>query len=296
MMDIWQQAIKPTLLDYRGCAWVFSTPNGEDPDNFFYCICTDSKHGFTEYHAPTHTNPYLPLDEIQKLEAENHPMVFRQEYLAEFVDWSGAAFFSLDSLLVDGLPVPMPYNTDQIYAVVDTAVKDGLEHDGTAVTYYAKNKIFGHPLTILDYDVVQISGDLLDQWLPNVLARCEELARLTNARQGSLGAWVEDKATGSVLIQASQRRGWPVQAINGPLTASGKDGRAMAVAGYVHNGNVKISEYAFNKTITYKNQTKNHFLTQVCGFRLGNKTPHHMDVLDTFTYGVAIGLGDSLGF
>lgn len=296
MMDIWQQAIKPTLLDYRGCAWVFSTPNGEDPDNFFYCICTDPKHGFTEYHAPTSTNPYLPVDEIAKLKEENHPLVYRQEYLAEFVDWSGAAFFSLDSMLLDNLPIPMPSKVDQVFAVVDTAVKDGLEHDGTAVIYCAVNKIWGHKLIILDWDVIQISGDLLDQWLPTVQARCEELSILTDARQGNVGTWIEDKATGSVLIQQAQRKGLNVFAIDGDLTAMGKDGRALSVSSYVHRGDVKISEYAFNKTSNYRNQTKNHFLAQVCGYRMGAKTPHQMDLLDTFCYSIAIALGDSYGY
>ncbi|EFH6060534.1 terminase, partial [Escherichia coli] len=32
--EIWPRAIRPTLVDYRGCAWVFSTPNGIDESNF----------------------------------------------------------------------------------------------------------------------------------------------------------------------------------------------------------------------------------------------------------------------
>jgi len=296
MMDIWQQAIKPTLLDYKGSATAFSTPNGANIDNYFYRICTEPEHGFVEYHAPTHTNPYLPADELAKLEKENHPLVYRQEYLAEFVDWSGAAFFSLDTMLTERLPVPYPIPCDQVFAVVDTAVKDGLEHDGTAVLYCAVNKIWGTKLTILDWDIIQISGDLLDQWLPTVQARCEELSILTKARYGNVGVWIEDKATGSVLIQQAQRKQLKVYAIDGDLTAMGKDGRALSVSSYVHQGDVKLSEYAYNKTTTYRNQTKNHFLAQVCGYRIGAKTPHQMDLLDTFCYSIAIALGDSEGY
>lgn len=296
MMDIWRQAIKPSLLDYAGFCIVTSTPNGAEVENFFYRICNEIEHGFTEFHAPTSTNPHLPRDELDKLQAENHPLVYRQEYLAEFVDWSGSAFFSESSLLVNGQAVEVTQRVDQIFAVVDTALKDGLEHDGTAVIYYARNVYTGIPLIILDWDVIQIEGALLEIWLPNVLRRCEELALDLNARQGSLGAWVEDKASGIVLIQQSQKKGLPVYPIDGALVAMGKDGRAISVSGYVYQGKVKLSRYAHDKTISYRGITKNHLLTQVCGYRPGAKTPHGMDLLDCFTYGVAIGLGDSEGF
>ncbi len=208
----------------------------------------------------------------------------------------GGEFFAEASFLLDGLPVPYPSRTDQVYAVVDTALKDGLEHDGTAVTYFCRNKIAGIPLIILDWDVLQISGDLLDIWLPTVIARCEELARLCGSRQGNAGVWIEDKASGTVLIQQAQRKGLEVFPIDGVLTAMGKDGRALSVSTYVHRGMVKISEYAYNKTKSYREVSKNHFLSQVCGYRVGAKTPHNLDILDTFAYGVAIGLGDSIGY
>jgi phage terminase large subunit-like protein len=296
MMDIWQQAIRPSLLDYQGSAWVFSTPSGKDDDNFFYRICTDPSHGFVDIHAPTSGNPYLPAQEIARLEADNTPLVYSQEYLAEFVDWSGVSFFAETSLLDNGVPVDYPGRTDQVYAVVDTALKDGLEHDGTAVTYFCRNKIAGHPLIILDWEVLQITGDLLDAWLPTVIKRCEELAQQCGSRGGVAGVWVEDKSSGTVLIQQAQRKQMPVYGIDGVLTAMGKDGRALSVSSYVHQGMVKISGYAHNKITAYRGISKNHFLGQVCGYRVGAKTPHSMDLLDTFCYGVAIGLGDSFGY
>ena len=214
-------------------------------------------------------------------------------------DWdasAGESFFSEHALLQDGEPVDTPTRTDQVYAVVDTALKDGLEHDGTAVIYFAKNKHHGVPLVILDWDLVQIEAALLEEWMPSVRARGEALAVDTKAREGNIGTWVEDKASGIVLIQQAQRNGLPVYPIDSALTALGKEGRALSVAQYVYRGQVKISRYAYNKVLTYKAQSRNHFLSQVCGFRLGTKTPHHMDLLDCFTYGVAIALGDSDGW
>jgi hypothetical protein len=76
----------------------------------------------------------------------------------------------------------------------------------------------------------------------------------------------------------------------------GKDGRALNVSGYVYRGEVKVAQEAFEKVSNYKGQTRNHLISQVCGFRVGEKTAHQMDLLDCFTYGVGIGLGNSDGY
>jgi hypothetical protein len=114
MMVLWEKAIKPTLFDYGGQALVCSNSAGKNPDNFFYKICTDPQYRFHKYHATTMDNPLLPkraasesvedwlarrtqfLDDLRK---DNDPLVYAQEYLAEFVDWSGVAFFSREKLL-----------------------------------------------------------------------------------------------------------------------------------------------------------------------------------------------------
>ena len=300
VQGIWEKSIKPTLLDLAGSALVTSNTNGVNPDNFFWAICNDPKLGFTEYHAPTHTNPHLPKSELAKLQAENHPLVYAQEYLAEFVDWSGVQFFSLEKLMGEGgVPVPMPARCDGVFAIVDTAVKEGREHDATAVSYWAKiNHGFSYKLVCLDWDLVQIEGSLLETWLPTVYQRLEALATLCQARFGSLGVWIEDKVSGSILLQQAARRGWRAEAIESKLTAVGKDERAISVSGYVHQGLVKVSAPAFDKTTMYKAQTRNHFMSQVLGFRIGDKAAKTRadDLLDTFTYAIAIGLGNSEGY
>lgn len=310
MMEIWQRSILPTLLDLRGTAYVGSTPNGVDDTNFFYNICKDaeearlnplhkSQYRFKEFHAPTHQNPHLHRGELLKLKRDNDPRVYRQEYLAEFVDWSGEQFFQLAKLLgADGHPVDVPQNIEGVYAVIDSAVKDGLEHDGTAVTYYGISPHHGHPLVILDWDIIQIQGSLLETWLPIVFQNLEALAVQTKARKGMIGAFIEDKASGTILLQQAQRRNWPAQAIDSKLTAVGKDERAISVSGYVYRGMVKIAQHAYNKVVTYKRHSRNHFLTQVFGFRVGDKDAHKRadDLLDCFTYGISIGLGNSSGY
>lgn len=295
MMKIWQTAIRPTLLDFSGTATVLSTPNGTNQDNFFWRICNEPEHGFVEYHAPTHDNPYLPQEELDKLQAENHPMVFRQEYLAEFVDWSNAQFFSISHMLVNEQPVAVPTRCDSVFCTIDTAVKTGKDNDGTAVSYWAVSQSVGHPLVLLDWDIVQIEGSLLEVWMPTVFENLEIWAKRTGARMGSVGAFIEDKVSGTILIQQAMRRGWQVHPIDSKLTSVGKDERAISISGYVYRGMVKMSAPAYEKTVTYKQATRNYFITQVFGYRLG--VPMQADdMLDSFCYAVAIALGDSGGY
>ena len=296
MREVWEQAIKPTLLDTGGSALMAGTPKGIDPENYFYLACTDKSLGWTEFHAPTMLNPTLDPVGVAALKDEYPPLVYQQEFLAEFVDWNGSAFFAEESLLVDGKPIDYPTRCDQVFAVIDTALKDGLEHDGTAVVYYARNQIAGTPLMILDYDLIQIQGALLEDWLPTVNQRLEQLAAQVNARHGNIGPWIEDKASGIVLLQQAQRRGINAHPIDGALVAMGKEGRALSVSGYVYQGQVKITKFAHDKIVNFKGQSRNHLIAQVCGFRMGTKVPHTMDLLDCFTYGVAIALGDSTGY
>lgn len=313
MMGTWEKAIAPTLLDFEGEAVVASTPNGIDEENFFYQVCMKPEMGFREYHAPTYENPFMPMPlpretkeqwllrrrkEFEKLKRTNHPLVYQQEYLAEFVDWSGVAFFEKDKMLVDGLPVKIPQHVDFVFATLDTAVKDGQEHDGTAVVYWGRSKHVGHPLVILDWDIIQIQGALLETWLPTVFQTLDALASQTKARFGSVGVWIEDKMSGSVLLQQAANRGWAAQPIDSKLTGVGKDGRAISVSGYVYQGLVKFSELAWNKTKMFKGFEKNHLASQVLTFTIGDKNAATRadDLLDAFCYGVAIALGNNEGF
>lgn len=298
MLDTWRKNIRPTLLDYKGGCTVLSNTNGDDPTNFMWQICNQPEHGFKDFHAPTSDNPYLPKDEVAKLKKENHPLVYQQEYEAEFVDWSGVAFFPTKSLLINGEPAALPEKCDAVFAIVDSATKTGKENDGTGVTYFAFSKHAQVPLIILDWDVVQIEGALLETWLPQVFKQLEHFAKLCKARNGSLGAHIEDKASGMVLIQQAKRRQWPARAIDSKLTSLGKDERAISVSGYVYRGMVKICKAAFEKVTTYKNVSRNHFIGQVSGFRIGDKEANKRedDLLDTFCYGIALALGDAGGF
>jgi hypothetical protein len=333
MMDIWKKSIEPTLLDYRGQCITASNTNGVDPENFLWQVCNQAEHQFIEVHEPSWNNPHIPgrafehqmpqqmspsdpeyirlkakLDALHAadraayfadLKARTPPLVWAQEYESEFVDWSGAAFFGMDKWLDDeGNPVPVPQHCDRVFAVIDSAVKTGSANDGTAVTYYARNQYAGTPLVILDWDIVQIEGALLDTWLTGVFKNLEHLSRVCGAREGVRGVWIEDKSSGMVLLQQARRRNLPVHPIGGAWMSLGKDERALSVSSYHYQGLCKISDIAFNKTSVYKGTSRNHLVSQVAGFRMGDKAAATRadDLLDCYVHGLALTLGDNKQF
>jgi hypothetical protein len=297
-MEVWERSIRPTLVDHRGAALVTSNTNGVDPSQFFWRICNEPKFQFTEFHAPSRNNPFLPPEELEELQAKSHPLVWLQEYEAEFVDWRGVAFFSLDKMLVNGEPVDWPKICDSVFATVDTAIKSGSEHDGTAIIYWALMNVPEPQLIILDWDIVQIDGAFLVEWLPQAFRKLEQYTHLFRVRFGYGSIFIEDKGSGTILLQAGEARGWPVVPIDGEMVAKGKDERAMAVSGFHYNGWCKVSRTAYDKTMLFKEQELNHLITQITTFRVGDKEGYKRadDLLDTYCYGLSIGLGGNQGF
>lgn len=90
LKEAWERAISPTLTDYQGAAWFISTPNGL---NYFYELFQRGRDpaypDWESFHMPSTVNPHLPSSEIEARQRELPDLVFRQEYLAEFVTFGG---------------------------------------------------------------------------------------------------------------------------------------------------------------------------------------------------------------
>lgn len=297
LADIWRKSIRPTLSTTEGDAWIFSTPFGDDPDNFFWQICHDPKWEFKFHHAPSSDSPYMPARELELIKRQEHPLVFKQEYLAEFVSWRDAAFFNLSWFLGDdGLPVARPKVCTYVFAVMDCAVKSGSTNDGTGVLYCALSEV-GHTRKLywLDYELESINAANLENMAPRVLARCEALAAECGARLGFSGVWVEDAAGGSVLLQKAAAEGWPMFAIPSELMAKGKDERAMMTGGAAYRRECKMTREFFDKVVEWKGRTQNHAVHQLTSFRVADKDAYKRadDLLDCETYSMALTLVDA---
>ena len=310
MMALWEKGIKPTLFDYGGAALVCSNSAGRNPDNFFYNICIDLQYGFREFHATTLDNPLLPKRAANEsvearrarkarfhedLRKDNDPLVYAQEYMAEFVDWSGVAFFSRGKLLVDNKPLPLPGRCDAVFAVIDTASKTGTDNDATAVTFFAYDTLGKISLFILDWDVVQIKGRC---WKPGCLrsslasknlfscvvpaaARSARSLRTRTRGQFSCSKHCDDKCppidpSSPRWVRTSERFRCPVMSI-----ASWSSTRIVPS----------------RRRSSTSDTRENHLLDQVESFRVGDRDgDREDDLLDTFCYGVALALGNSEGF
>ena len=101
LQPAWEQAIRPTLTDYIGDAFFLSTPKGR---NYFWRLYQKGVGGeknWAAWHYPTSANPYIDANEIEAAKTELPADIFRQEYMAEFIDEAGTVFRNLDKVIAD---------------------------------------------------------------------------------------------------------------------------------------------------------------------------------------------------
>ena len=153
-------------------------------------------------------------------------------------------------------------------------------------------------LFILDWDVRQIDGGVLIDWFPQINQRLEELARMTLASAGNVGAFIEDRVSGSILIQQALKAGLLARPIESKLTQMGKDERAIAASPYYSGRQIAITKPAHDKTLNLKGATRNHLLHQLTTFRLADKDAYKRadDLLDVAMYAAILSLGNAQGF
>lgn len=90
---VWNETIRPTLVDRQGGALMISTPRGR---NWFYYEWLrgqqDDHASYASWRFPTSANPHLPPEEIEEMRKTMPLLVFQQEVLAEFVASAGQVF------------------------------------------------------------------------------------------------------------------------------------------------------------------------------------------------------------
>jgi phage terminase large subunit-like protein len=87
LSDAWNGAIRPTLTDYEGEAFFISTPKGL---NFFKTLFDygndPARPDWACWQLPTVANPNINPAEVDAARQDLPERIFRQEYLAEFVE------------------------------------------------------------------------------------------------------------------------------------------------------------------------------------------------------------------
>lgn len=91
--DAWEQGIRPALSDRVGRAIFASTPKGR---NYFFDLFTigqdPHQKEYQSWQLPTNTNPLFPKEEWETLRKTLPEMVFKQEFMAEFLEDSSTVF------------------------------------------------------------------------------------------------------------------------------------------------------------------------------------------------------------
>lgn len=87
----WGEALRPALSDREGRAIFISTPKGR---GWFWRIWQQAadRDDWQAFRFPTAGNPFIACDEIEAARRQLPDRVFRQEYLAEFVEDGGGVF------------------------------------------------------------------------------------------------------------------------------------------------------------------------------------------------------------
>jgi hypothetical protein len=99
--DVWHYVLRPTIAQTLGWAVFVSTPKGH---NWFYDLFTRGMDpGETDYASltfPSKASPYFPAKEWDEARRTLPEDVFRQEYMAEFLEDSAGVFRNIDGCLI----------------------------------------------------------------------------------------------------------------------------------------------------------------------------------------------------
>jgi hypothetical protein len=98
--NVWYQLLRPTLSDTHGRALIISTPRGR---NWFWQMVrrAESNPGATyaSFHYPSVTSPYMDPDELEDAKQTLPDLMYRSEYLAEFVANAASMFTVTDETI-----------------------------------------------------------------------------------------------------------------------------------------------------------------------------------------------------
>lgn len=112
--DIWDRYLSARLVDKQGWALLISTPRGK---GWYYDAWRRGQNGrdpmWESWNAPTSTNPHVDARQIEAQRTRIPEGVFRQEYLAEFMEGGGQVFRNVRD--VAQIAAPEPYDPEETY-------------------------------------------------------------------------------------------------------------------------------------------------------------------------------------
>lgn len=174
--EVWEQILRPSLADRKGGAIFISTPRYEG--GWFHKMYLKGMSGkdkdFKSYHFTSYDNPYIDPKEIDQSKDEIPSIVFRQEFLAEFVGAEGARVRQ-EWIKYETLPAESVYRNWKIALGVDLAISEKSSADYTAVAVIGRDEegivhildIRRDRLTFAKQ--VEMIKTMVTKWQPNII-------------------------------------------------------------------------------------------------------------------------------
>jgi hypothetical protein len=98
--EAWTNILRPMLTDTNGRAIMVSTPRGMNWFHAMHLRGYDPEYAdYESFTFPTSSNPYIPEEEVEEVKKSIPEDVFKQEYLAEFLEDGGAVFKKVDQCI-----------------------------------------------------------------------------------------------------------------------------------------------------------------------------------------------------
>lgn len=194
LMEIWNAAIRPTLMDMNGDAYFLSTPKGRNGFwRMFQWGIDPEQREWAAWKMPTAANPFISQSEIGAMAADLPERVFQQEIMAEFIEDAGTVFRNIAACLhADPHPVVGHHRDHRVVMGVDWAKSQ----DFTAIS-------------VMCADCAQELA--LDRFNRIDYAFQRERLKVLSEHWGVSDILAESNAMGEPIIEQLQRDGLPVR-------------------------------------------------------------------------------------
>ena len=212
---IWNGILAATLLIERGPVRFISTPAGR---NHFWQLSrkhsTDPEWAY--WHFNSYTNPFVDKVELDKIKGRTPDLIWRQEYMAEFLEDAAAVFRGIDACVRGAYAAPAKGNAYvigwDVAKTCDHSVADVMSCDHRATV--AWDRVQGVPWSLQ-------------------VARVADLAK----RYNDALVVVDSTGVGDPIYEALAARG--VRAVGYKFTAESKRALVEALALEVEGGRVR---------------------------------------------------------
>jgi len=216
--ETWYEAVRPTLA-VRGKKVLFlSTPKGK---NWFYDLFklgeSVDNPNYKSYKGSSFDTPFIAEEEINDARKTLPTNIFKQEYMAEFIDDGGEVFSELDSNTFNQYPKPSGklYCGIDIGRVDDFSVATIIDSAGNVIDIYRNNKQQWSTLVdellsfIRKYNAVTLievnsMGDVIFEQLKAKYNNINAFVTTSKTKQEIIEGLILDMNENSVMIPSQQ--------------------------------------------------------------------------------------------